>query len=123
MKGRLTLALALLLLLPGAALAQLQGVVSWTLVADEPTATPTSYKIDRNADGGAFVQIGTTPTGIVSFTDAPLSRDVTYCWVIIATNNGGDGPASAQACAGLPTPAKPPGQVLGVTVILSPIPE
>ena len=114
----LLLALVSVMFVPNTAFAQAQAVISWTVVADVSPTQPTTYKIQRNADGGAFAEIGTTATTVVSFTDAALSLGVLYCWQIVATNNFGDAQPSAQLCGATNTP----GQVLGVQVILSPIP-
>jgi hypothetical protein len=66
--------------------------VAWTTVAG------TTYQIDRQAAGGAFSQIGTSPTN--SFSDTTASADSAYLYRVRAVNTGG---ASVNSAADLAT--------------------
>ena len=69
------------------------------------------FKIERNANGGAFIQIGTVGANQTATTDPVLNPDTTYCYRIRGYNAAGDGGYSIPACAKTP-PATQPGTVV-----------
>lgn len=69
-----------------------QVVVSWAT-----NATATDYLVMRAASsGGSYVQIGATNGS--SFTDATVSNDVPYYYVVTSQSNGTPGASSAAVC-------------------------
>ncbi len=85
-----------------------QVLLSWAA----PSGQVTGYKVLRRTPAGAA---GATPIGTVmgsppaaSYTDTAVFSGGTYFYKVIATNGGGDGPASAEASATL-APGTPTG--------------
>jgi chitodextrinase len=71
--------------------------LSWTA-----SAGATDYKVDRCQGTGTgctnFTPLVTTTAGAITFGDTGLSPSTEYCYQVIATNAGGDSPASASDC-------------------------
>lgn len=80
--------------------------LTWTDVADE-----TGYRIERSPDGSTdWVELATTGQDVTMYVNATLSAGTTYFYRVIATNAGGDAPASNIASA---TTESPPGTIEG----------
>ncbi|MBI3071126.1 MAG: hypothetical protein HYY84_03260 [Deltaproteobacteria bacterium] len=75
----------------------------------DASVSATSYSIyRRDADGGVFVDAGTTILPV--FSDPNGSPGVTNTYIVRASNSSGEGPASAEASR-LTVPAAPAGLV------------
>jgi hypothetical protein len=67
--------------------------LSWTDVAGE-----TGYKVQRSPDGTTnWIQVGSTGANLTTFSDTGLGSGTTYYYRVVATNPGGDSPASNVA--------------------------
>ena len=78
--------------------------LSWPDVANE-----TGYKVERKTgSGGTYAQIGTTTTGVLTYSDSGLTAGTTYFYRVRATNSAGDSSYSPEASATtLNSPAAP----------------
>jgi hypothetical protein len=75
--------------------------LTWTDVADE-----TGYRVERSPDGTtSWVELATTGQDVTTYVNATLSPDTTYFYRVIATNDGGDSPASNVASATTEAPS------------------
>jgi hypothetical protein len=75
--------------------------LTWTDVADE-----TGYRVERSPDGTTgWVELATTGQDVTTYVNATLSPDTTYFYRVIATNDGGDSPASNVASATTEAPS------------------
>ncbi len=74
--------------------------LSWSDVATE-----TGFKVERSTDGLNFVQIGTTASGVVTYSDSTVVGATKYYYRVRATNGVGDSLYSNTANAS--TPAAP----------------
>jgi hypothetical protein len=73
--------------------------VTWSDVAGE-----SGYRIERSLDGTIdWVPIGTTGQDVTAYTDGGLSPGTTYHYRVVATNEGGDSPASNVVSVTVPT--------------------
>jgi glucose/arabinose dehydrogenase len=68
--------------------------LAWSNVAGE-----TGYRVERSVGGGAFTQVGTTATNVVTFTNTGLTAGTTYTYRVKAYNAAGDSTPSATAQA------------------------
>ncbi len=79
--------------------------------ADNAT-TETGYVVQRQTDGGAFTQVGSTlPNNTKSFTDRTIAIDTSYCYRVAAVNAGGTSDYSNVACTAT-VPAQPTNLVI-----------
>jgi hypothetical protein len=75
--------------------------LTWTDVADE-----TGYRVERSPDGTTgWTELATTGQDVTTYVNATLSPDTTYFYRVIATNDGGDSPASNVASATTEAPS------------------
>lgn len=77
-------------------------------------STETGFVVERAADGGAFVPVGTPParnnTGSVSWDDTGVAPGVGYAYRVTAVNGGGASAPVTSAAVAVPTaPAAPTG--------------
>jgi hypothetical protein len=77
--------------------------LSWHNNSDNETG----FKVQRSADGGAFVTVATASANATAFSDTtvPPGRDLSY--QVIATNSSGDSAPSNSAGVAPPAPAQP----------------
>ena len=92
---------------------QASATLSWTDVQGED-----SYRVERSDAGAAYASVGTTGANVTNFVNAPLALSTLYCWRLVAVNAFGESTPSAPACAQADTP----GQIIGVQILLTPIP-
>ena len=88
--------------------------LSWSDVAGE-----TGYRIEQSIDGVNFLPIGTTLTGVTTYSDMTVSASSSYSYRVFATNAAGDSLASNVAQANtpaLPTPPAAPDTLVATTV-------
>jgi fibronectin type 3 domain-containing protein len=102
--------------LTATAISQTQIDLSW----DDLTAE-TGYRIDRSLDGETdWDTIATTGQDITTYSDVELSPGTTYYYRVIASNVGGDSPASSVAWATTtsdpPSPPSPPDNLIATPV-------
>ena len=69
--------------------------LTWTTTSTNETG----FKIMRRSGASAFVQIAMAPKGAVGFPDNSVAAATSYTYEVVATNGGGDSPASNQASA------------------------
>ena len=73
--------------------------LSWSTPSGGPFS---SYRIERQQDGGAWstlLSVGGTTT---THTDSTLPQDTAFCYRVYATNTDGEGPASNTSCQSTP---------------------
>jgi fibronectin type 3 domain-containing protein len=63
--------------------------LSWTDVSTE-----TGYRVERSTDGTSWTAVATTGRDVTTYRDKGLNPTTTYYYRVIATNAGGDSPAS-----------------------------
>ena len=64
---------------------------------DTPAAT--SYKVFRRNPDGSYPGTATATSTSSAFTDTGRTGGTQYCYRVRASNGGGDGPSSGEACA------------------------
>ena len=82
--------------LAAVAVSSTQVNLAWT---DTAGGIETGFVIQRSTGGGAFVQIGTTATGVTTFDDTTAAAGVTYTYQVEANSPGGFSAFSATASA------------------------
>jgi fibronectin type 3 domain-containing protein len=87
--------------------------LAWTDVATE-----TGYRIERSLDGETeWATIATTGQDITTYNDVELSPGTNYFYRVIASNAGGDSPASGVTSATTATdPPSPPDDLTATSV-------
>ncbi|MEQ1758998.1 MAG: fibronectin type III domain-containing protein, partial [Vicinamibacterales bacterium] len=86
------------------------GVTAPTSVAANLTWTDTSmtetiFHIERSANGGAFVEIGTAPANATAYTDTTTQPETAYAYKVRAANTGGMSDFSNEAAVTTPVAA------------------
>ena len=104
--------LSLILATPAWAV-QASATLSWTDVQGED-----SYRVERSDAGAPYAPVGTVGANVTTFVNSPLALSTLYCWRLVAANAFGESTPSAPACAQADTP----GQIIGVQILLTPIP-
>ena len=64
------------------------------------------FRIERNANGGTFIEIAATGQNITSVVDPVLNPDTQYCYRVRAFNQFGNSAYTNTAC--IKTPPTPP---------------
>jgi hypothetical protein len=89
-------------------------VVSWSAPAHDGGGTISRYSVTSNPDGQTCVWT----SGQLSCTVSNLSNGRAYTFTVVATNPGGDGPASDPSSGITPvSPATPPSKPTGVVAV------
>lgn len=106
--------IALLLLVPGAAVAA-SNVLTWT----DNSTNEVNFNVERKAEpctgSGAFVPLASTTANVTTLIDGAVQEGVTYCYRVDASNPAGasDWSNTAERLVPFTVPAAPSG--LGVT--------
>ena len=81
--------------------------LAWADVSSEA-----GFKIERSTDNLIFTQVGTTLTGVTSFSDSTVSGSTLYYYRVKATNAAGDSaPSAVVSSQTLQPPVAPSGLV------------
>jgi fibronectin type 3 domain-containing protein len=96
-----------------ASVSQTQVDLSWSDVATE-----TGYRLERSLDGETeWTTIGTTGQDVTDYSDVGLTPGTNYFYRVIASNEGGDSPASGVTSATTTTdPPSPPDDLTASSV-------
>jgi titin len=91
---------------PTGLLASVGSATSVNLVWNDTTSSELGFKIERSANGGAFVQVGTVGANVAAYTDSGLTTGTPYTYRVRAYNTAaGNSPYSNSSSA---TPVAPP---------------
>jgi predicted phage tail protein len=75
--------------------------VAWT----DASQSETGFKVERKSGGGAFAQVASVATGVMSYTDSGLADGASYTYRVRAVNQGGESlPSNEASRVTLPAP-------------------
>ena len=83
-----------------------QAADSATLRWSDNSSNEMGFRIERNANGGTFIEIAATGQNITSVVDPVLNPDTQYCYRVRAFNQFGNSAYTNTAC--IKTPPTPP---------------